>query len=50
MDSEYDGECRQEAREHLKRCGELLDECSMILDTLEGILETTAKPSERLGW
>jgi hypothetical protein len=40
----------QLAREYLERCDEMLDECHLILDSVEGFLETTPKPSERLGW
>ncbi|MDD4860281.1 MAG: hypothetical protein PHR56_08810 [Dehalococcoidales bacterium] len=38
------------ARGHLVRCAKLLEECDMILDSLEGILDSSNKPSEHLGW
>ncbi|HUT68839.1 MAG TPA: hypothetical protein VMW86_09885 [Dehalococcoidales bacterium] len=38
------------AEEYLERCDELLDDCQLILDSLEGIFETTPMPSELLGW
>jgi len=33
---------------YLKQCDEALETCKMILDTLEGIFETSPKPSEYL--
>ncbi|HJX12686.1 MAG TPA: hypothetical protein VJ377_04070 [Dehalococcoidales bacterium] len=38
------------AIEQLKRCDELLEECALILDSLELYFETTPKPSVLLGW
>lgn len=38
------------AREHLKRCDELLEESGMMLDALEETLAKTPRPSELLGW
>ncbi len=38
------------ALEQLMRCDELLEECTIILYSVECILETTPKPSELLGW
>lgn len=38
-----------EAEKHLQACDRKLEDCAMILDSLEGLLETTPKPSELLG-
>jgi hypothetical protein len=39
-----------EAHKYLKLSQELLEECEMINDTLEGILENSPKPSECIDW
>lgn len=36
------------ARDYLKQCEKALNECHLILDSVEGRLETTPKPSEYL--
>ena len=38
------------AEEHLKRCNELLEDCTTIVNELEDTLAKTPKPSEVLDW
>ncbi|MDD4860089.1 MAG: hypothetical protein PHR56_07825 [Dehalococcoidales bacterium] len=40
----------KKARQHLADCADNLTDCGMILDSLEGILENSPKPSELLGY
>jgi hypothetical protein len=47
---EYENQYHRLAEMYLQRCDELLEECAIILDSVECILETTPKPSELLGW